>query len=66
LPAGEYEVSVTSDGYIVMPPTYSLNISGDSQNPGGAEGSEFYFRLYQINNHLYMPTVQGATLQAQR
>jgi hypothetical protein len=66
LPAGEYEVSATSDGYIVMPPTYSLHIAGNSQNSGGVEGSEFYFRLYQINNRLYMPTVQGFAVQPQR
>jgi hypothetical protein len=51
LPAGAYEVSATSDGYIVSPPVHTINIQPNSNNP-------VYFKLYQNNHQLYMPNVQ--------
>lgn len=51
LPPGEYEVSATSDGYIVSPPSVKIDITSNSNNP-------VYFRLYQNNHQLYMPNVQ--------
>jgi hypothetical protein len=51
LPAGEYEVSATSEGYIVSPSTYHINLESGTNNP-------FYFRFFEINHQLYMPNVQ--------
>lgn len=51
LPPGEYEVSAISDGYIVAPPSYEINVTSDSNNA-------LYFRLYQNNHQLYMPNLQ--------
>jgi hypothetical protein len=51
LPPGDYEVSATSDGYIVSPPHYHLDLSSNSNNT-------LYFRLYQNNYQLYMPSMQ--------
>ena len=51
LPPGEYKVSATSDGYIVSPPVYNININSDSNNA-------LYFRFYENNHQLYMPNVQ--------
>jgi hypothetical protein len=51
LPPGDYEVSATSDGYIVLPPVHNIKIQPDSNIP-------VYFRLYQNNHQLYVPNVQ--------
>lgn len=51
LPAGEYEVRVTSEGYIVSPSSYQVELT----SPNNA----FYFRLYDKPRELYMPSISG-------
>jgi hypothetical protein len=73
LPPGDYEVSALSAGYIVSPATYTLTVPGENADEENqdeenedegdspdavAADSDFYFRLYQIRNELFMPTVQ--------
>lgn len=52
VPPGDYEVSATSEGYIVSPRSYNVHI-------GPGRHNAFYFKLYQNNHQLYMPSVQA-------
>lgn len=51
LPAGEYEVRVTSAGYIVSPSSYQADLISPT--------NAFYFRLYDKPRELYMPSISG-------
>ena len=65
LPPGDYTVNAYSEGYIVLPPSYTVNIPGDPEDSGDepdavSQETEFYFRFYEINHEMYMPTLQLA------
>jgi hypothetical protein len=65
LPPGDYTVSAYSEGYIVSPPSYTVNIPGDPEDSGddpdaASLETEFYFRFYENNHQIYMPNLQLA------
>jgi hypothetical protein len=62
LPPGDYKVSAYSEGYIVLPLSYTVNIPGDpedSEDSVDAVGqeTEFYFKFYKNNHQIYMPNL---------
>lgn len=54
LPAGDYAVSATSEGFVVSPSMYRVNIPTEESS-----AVELPFNFYDFEHLIFMPTVQA-------